>query len=119
MANKDIFNAAYFFMSFLFVMVTGAVSQPQQTQLQISDDLLQKTVKAYRLVAQIQTDLENELQSAENQKERVQMQHNANARIVEAVKSVGISYETYDEVLRQVSTDKKLAQRFRKLLKDR
>lgn len=116
MTNVNIFNAAVFLTSFLFIAVTSAVSQPKQSDLQISDEIMLKTVKAYRLVVEIQKDLENELQSAEDQEERVRMQHKANARMVEAIKSAGISYETYNDVLQQVSTQKELAERFRKLL---
>lgn len=119
MTNAGVFNAAVFLMSFLLIAVTSALSQPRQSDLQISDDVLKRTVKAYRPVAQIQTDLENELQAAQDQEERVRLQHQANARMVRAIDSAGISYETYTDVLKQVSREKELAERFRKLLEDK
>ncbi|MFW5812850.1 MAG: DUF4168 domain-containing protein [Fibrobacterota bacterium] len=119
MTNAGVFNAAVFLMSFLFLAVTSALSQPRQSDLQISDDVLKRTVKAYRPVAQIQTDLENELQAAQDQEERVRLQHQANARMVRAIDSAGISYETYTDVLKQVSREKELAERFRKLLEEK
>lgn len=112
---------------FLFVSVSGISAQekaqmpPEKTAFgaEITDGVLDKVVSAYVKIIQINENLQNSLQTAKDQKERMKLQESANTMMVKAIGDSGIEVETYNEVMQQISADKELSKEFVKKIENK
>ncbi|MDG5815609.1 DUF4168 domain-containing protein [Chitinispirillales bacterium ANBcel5] len=109
-------------LTFFFVAPSIAQEAPPPSaaepvaEVEVSEQDLEKTADAYRKIAAVQQQLQAELQTAEDQESRLQLQQSANKNMMEAVESSGLSVEQYNTVMQQVNADKELAQKFQQLM---
>jgi hypothetical protein len=86
---------------------TASSSSPQ-----ISDTQLEKVAKAYTEIRVIHDEFQQSVQTTEDQDKRLQLQQQANEKMVEVVESTGIDVQTYNQVIELVRVDEELSQRF-------
>lgn len=108
-------------ISLLFLLALPGFAQQQQQQPPkqqqqmppVSEGDLDKAANAYVKVGQIQEGIQQELQQAGDDKQKVQeLQTKANAAMVKAVEAEGLDAERYNQILQAVRTDKDLSEKF-------
>ncbi|MFP4014611.1 MAG: DUF4168 domain-containing protein [Chitinispirillaceae bacterium] len=115
--QKRIYVSLLISLVFVFVSVTGASAQEmpppkENSGVELTDELLDKVVNAYVQIIKINENLQKSLQTAKDQKERMQLQEEANNNMVEAIQSSGLEVETYNEAMQQINMDKSQSKKF-------
>jgi len=105
----------------LWAQDQGAQTQPETQQQapsasDFSESDLQEFAEAHSSVMEIRDDYTQRLQEAEGREQAMELQEEANERMVEAVTDTGLSVEEYGQIARAASNDTELAERIQSMM---
>ncbi len=81
-------------------------------QQDFSDVELERAASAYSTVVQISQEFQQDIQDVESQDKRLELQNQANKKMVTAVENIGLDVETYNRIIAQVQSDDSTRKRF-------
>jgi len=100
----------------LFVTAGLAAQAPQEQETvssaDVSEQELEQFTRGLNDVLEIQEELEPQLSSVQDPAQAQQLQQQANARMIEAIKAYGLDVDQYNLISRSLSEDPELNQRF-------
>jgi hypothetical protein len=115
-----IFIAAITFLIFTALPGTAqdTASQESGKQPTITDTELDNAARAYTQMQVIHQEFQQSVQQTEDQDERQQLQDQANAQLISAIKKENLDVETYNHIMSQVQSDEQLREQFIAKLQD-
>jgi hypothetical protein len=91
-------------------------ASPQDTE--ISDAQLDQAAQAYMEITKIGESFREEIQTAEDEDERYQLQNRANNEMKQAVQDEGLEVQEYNEIIQGVQNDHETMKKFMAKLKE-
>ncbi|MFP4308207.1 MAG: DUF4168 domain-containing protein [Desulfococcaceae bacterium] len=85
----------------------GAAEEPA-----VESQEVRKAAQAYKRIGDINQELQEDIQDAGDQEERMQMQRDAEAKMIRSIQEVGLDVQTYNQVINAVRTDEELREEF-------
>ncbi len=104
-------------ITFLTAMVLPAAAQETpgqaaEAQQEISDADLDNAARAYAQMQTIRGEFQQSVQQTEDQKERQQLQTQANEQLILAIEQTGLDVDTFNHIMAQVQSDEQLRETF-------
>ena len=101
-----------------FSQASQAMQPPAQAQgAEVSDSSLELFTKAAQKLAEVQTQIQAEMQEAGSAEEAKQIQANSQTRMVEAVQSFGMTVEEYNRISTLAQSDPEVQKRLQEMMK--
>lgn len=94
----------------------GYGAQEQTAQTKVSGEEIAAFAKAQNKIAKIRQNYQSKLSSISDQAERQKMVQEMNEKLVDAVKSAGLSVEKYNEIFNASQNDSALQQRISEVM---
>ncbi len=102
----------------LLVGSPAGAQQASKQDTEISDAQLGQAAEAYMEITKIGESFREEIQKAEDENERYQLQQQANQKMTEAVQDTGLQVQEYNEIIQGVQEDSEKMKDFMAKLQD-